>query len=560
MAPRKARDCRNNSVTSFAEQGEYIWIGTFDGLNRWNGSNGRFDLTLGQVDGLADDMVMALATRGDELWVGTMSGGVNLIRDGEVIDHFEHEPLDPTTISGNAVSDILVDDRDRVWLTTWGGGVSQYLGEGRFERYPDPSVSSGGFSDLRAVAIEQAPDGRLWVATDGGGVVILDPETGRTEALRYRPDDPAGLSSDNVISLRYAAETMWVGTRDRGLNRYQAEHGEFIRYTKTDGLASDAVYGILEDHKRNLWISGGKGLSVLNPETGEFTTYDATHGLQSDDFNSGAFLKLADGSFLFGGNNGFNAFDPALIKGNTFVPPIVVTEFTKFNEPVSLPDKPIFNASEIELAYDDFVIGFEFSAMDFTAPEKNRYQYKLEGFDRDWVDAKPGARQVTYTNLDPGSYRFRVRGSNNDGVWNLEGASVDVAMSPPLWATWWAYLGYLGLGLIALYQVQKANERRLRRDAEKALQRTTPAVHRVTRGGNGLRPDCRCQQEFDVREQCDRPDSRPVSGTIGRPLYFVVTVYRYCRRQPRASRSRTGRSLARRGQQVFATASPSPPK
>lgn len=464
--PEEGHRLSNNSVTSFAEVGKDIYIGTFDGLNRWNGNTGKFDLVLDSRTDLTEDMVMSLDSRGDELWVGTMSGGVNIVRDGVVVDSFVHRVGDDTSLSGNAVSDILVDSKGDVWLTTWGGGVSLYLGDGRFRRYPDPRVPDGEFSDLRAVAIEEAPDGRMWIATDGGGVVILDPETARTEHLRLDEDDPAGLGSDNVISLLYASGSMWVGTRDRGISRYRQDTGDFEHFTKTDGLASDAVYGMLEDDRGNLWISGGKGLSVLQPSTGEFATYDATHGLQSDDFNSGAYLELADGSFLFGGNNGFNAFDPALIKGNTYVPPIVVTEFSKFNEPFSL-DNPIFGADEIEIDYDDFVIGFEFSAMDFTAPEKNRFQYRLEGFDRDWVEARPGTRSVTYTNLDPGHYRFHVRGSNNDGVWNLRGASIGLMVRPPIWATWWAYLGYLCLGLFALYQVQKANERRLRRDAEK---------------------------------------------------------------------------------------------
>lgn len=463
---REGYGLSSNAITSFAEIAGDVWVGTFNGLNRWDKETRTFDLVLTRENGLADNMIMSLHADGDELWVGTMSGGVTIVKGDEVIANFEHDPADNETISSNAVPAILKDSKDRIWLTTYGGGVNRYLGNGKFARYPEAGNPRSKFSDLRAIDIEEAPDGRLWVATDGGGVVILDADTGDTESLRYEPDNPAGLSSDNVISMRYEGGTMWIGTRDSGLNRYLPETRSFVRYTKGDGLASDAVYGMLADSNGDLWISGGKGLSVLKLETGEFMTYDATHGLQSDDFNSGAYLRLSDGSFLFGGNNGFNAFDPAHIRGNTYVPPIVVTEFSKFNEPYALPS-PIYRSNKVELNYDDFVIGFEFAAMDFTAPKKNRYQYRLEGFDRDWVDAKSGAHQVTYTNLDSGEYTFKVRGSNNDGVWNEVGAEVEVIVNPPIWATWWAYLLYLVLGLAVLYQIQKANELRLRREAEK---------------------------------------------------------------------------------------------
>jgi PAS domain S-box-containing protein len=461
-----AIDLASDSVTSFAETDSAIWIGTLGGLSKWSKLTGEYELSMQSIDGLSDDTVMSLASHGNEIWAGTISSGVNVIRGDRVVEHHSHDPLDTNSVSANAITSIMVDQRGDTWLSTYGGGVNRYLGEGRFQRFPADQSPEKQFASLRAIDIAQAPDGRLWIATDGGGVVVLDPDSGATEIIRHVPGDPASLSGDNVITVAFARGTMWVGARDSGLNRYAPESGGFIHYSKADGLASDAVYGILEDADGRLWISGGQGLSMLNADTDEFTSYDTTHGLQSNDFSSGSSLKLADGSLLFGGDNGFNAFDPNQISRNTYVPPIVITEFTKFNEPFSLPT-PIHNSRDLALNYDDFVIGFEFAAMDYTAPEKNRYQYMLSGFDRDWVDAKSGTNQVTYTNLDSGSYTFRIRGSNNDGVWNEEGASVNLVVKPPPWETWWAYLVYLGLGIGVLYQAQKANERRLRREAEK---------------------------------------------------------------------------------------------
>lgn len=456
----------SNSITSFAEGTEGdIWIGTFDGINKWDSERNRFQSYTADSIDFSDDRVMSLLVHEGQLWAGTMAGGVHIIENGELVDIYANDPQDSYSIKSNAISKIYRDSNGQIWLTTFGGGVERYLGDGRFEHFPKEENPAGEFTALTAGDLVEAPDGNFWIATNGGGIVVLDPDNGNTFSFTHDPADPKSLSSDNVISLLRTEEAIWVGTLDRGINRYDPKTGEFDRYTKADGLASDAVYGILEDGQGRMWISGGKGLSVLDVDTGRFTTYDSTHGLQSDDFNSGAYLKLSDGSFLFGGNNGFNVFEPEKIKGNNYVPPIRLTKVTKFNKPVEL-EKPVYEIDSLEVEYGDSVIGFEFAAMDFTAPEKNRYQYKLEGFDRDWVSAGK-SRQVTYTNLDPGEYQFRVRGSNNDRVWNEEGVSLDLAVLPPIWATWWAYCAYAAITFIVLYQLYRANERRLRHEAER---------------------------------------------------------------------------------------------
>ncbi len=457
---------QQSPVSSFveADNGD-VYIGTFAGLNRWNAETAKMEILSSSELGLSDNRVMSLFINGDELWAGTIAGGVNIIRDGKVQIVYKTIENDANSISANAVSRIYRDSLGRIWLTTWGGGVNRYLGNGRFKRYPDVTNPYGAFNDLRALDIIEAADGNLWIATDGGGVTVLDPDSGDTMSFRHDKGDPSTLSSDNVISLLKTDETIWVGTRDRGMNRYDPATGKFRRYSKSQGLASDSVYGMLEDGAGHIWVSGGKGLSVLDPATDTFQHYDSTHGLQADDFNSGAHLKMSDGSFIFGGNNGFNAFDPSKIRRNQYMPPIRITSFSKFNKVFDLPE-PIDQTDRIELEYSDFVIGFQFSALDYTAPEKNRFKYMLEGFDPDWVESDRG-RQATYTNLDAGEYVFRVKGSNNDGVWNEEGTSVRLIVHPPLWATWWAYLFYGLIIVFVLYQLLQINTRRQRREAEK---------------------------------------------------------------------------------------------
>jgi PAS domain S-box-containing protein len=457
----------SSSISSFAEvsNGD-VWIGTFAGLNRWDESEAKLEALSSDMLGLSDTRVMSLAIQGKALWAGTMSGGVNIIENDLVVATHTTDPHDANSISSNAVSRIYNDSRGQIWLTTYGGGVNKYLGDGKFKRYPDVTNPYGAFSDLRALDILEAGDGTFWIATDGGGVTVLDPESGDTLTFRHKPDDKTTLSSDNVISLLKTQDTIWVGTRDRGMNRYNVLTGAFKRYSKGQGLASDSVYGMLEDGEGRIWISGGKGLSVLDPRTDTFLHYDSTHGLQADDFNSGAYLKLTDGSFLYGGNNGFNAFSPERIRRNEYAPPVRLTSFSKFNKVFELPE-PIYETNEIELDYTDFVIGFEFSALDYTAPEKNRFQYMLDGFDPEWVELSGGARQATYTNLDAGEYIFRLRGSNNDGVWSEKGEQVRLIVSPPLWATWWAYAVYVLVTVIAVFQLAQVNARRQRREVEK---------------------------------------------------------------------------------------------
>ena len=455
---------KSDATTAFADgYADSVWLGTLGGLHKWDGETSSFSHFSTENSGLSDNRVMSLATSESQLWVGTMAQGLNLFEGEELIAVMQHDSLDPQSISSDAISSILIGDDNELWVGTYGSGVNLYIGGGRFKRYPEPDNQKGQFSDLRimdTIIVDQ----ELWIATDGGGVIVLDPVSGNTQIFAHSAEDPASISSNYTTTLLSHNGSVWIGTRDNGLNQFNLETQSFKSIGRTQGLASDYVYGILPAPSGELWISGGKGISVLNPETGAVQVYDSTHGLQGDDFNSGAYLKLADGTFLFGGNNGFNAFTPESIVRNNYIPPIQITKFLKFNKQIIL-ERPIYLTKSLELNHQDSVFGFEFAAMDYTAPHKNRFRYRLEGFDRDWTEAE--THQVTYTNLDPGNYRFSVQGSNNDGVWNEVGTYVDIIVHPPIWATWWAYAIYLAVGLVVLRQLLEANQARLQREAEK---------------------------------------------------------------------------------------------
>ena len=458
-------DTQSNNITSFVDESNgNVWIGTLAGLIRWDASIGQLISLDSNSMGLSDSRVMSLGYHKGEVWVGTMTGGVNVIDASKVVRVYSNVPGDPESISSNAITRFYSDRKGRLWVATYGGGVNLYLGDGKFRRYPE----LGGdhmFSDLRCMDIVEAEDGRFWITTQGGGVVILDAESGYVDHLKNDPKNKASIPSNEVLPLLSTTEGIWIGSVNRGLSFYDFETEQVTRYSKKDGLAGDSVYGLLLDEQGNIWASGGRGLTSFNPDSLEFKIFDTSHGLQSSDFNSGAYAKFGDGSLAFGGNNGFNVFYPKRIRVNTFVPPVRITNFKKFNKSVEF-DSPLHAIKQIELGHDESVIGFEFSALDFTAPDKNLYRYKLDGFDRDWVQ-HTGSREVTYTNLDAGEYVFRVQGSNNDGYWNLEGASLAVSVKPAPWLTWWAYSVYAALLVFSFYLMLRYNSARLQRDAER---------------------------------------------------------------------------------------------
>ncbi|MDZ7332697.1 MAG: histidine kinase, partial [candidate division KSB1 bacterium] len=216
----------------------------------------------------------------------------------------------------------------------------------------------------------------------------------------------------------------------------------FRAYAQKDGLPSNIVYGILEDDAGNLWLSTTNGLCQFNPQTGMIKNYYKENGLQSDQFNYNAYLKTRDGQMLFGGINGVTAFYPQQIQQNTFIPPVVITDFKIFNKPVPIGgEHPILTqdisqTQAIKLSYQHSVFSFEFVALNYAIPEQNQYAYKMDGFESDW-NYVGNRRFATYTNLDPGTYTFRVKAANNDGVWNETGTAIEITITPPFWKTLW---------------------------------------------------------------------------------------------------------------------------
>ncbi len=310
--------------------------------------------------------------------------------------------------------------------------------------YPYP-IAPTNFPYKSLQAIWQADNGIFWLGTTAG-LLRFDPVNKSWKVFKNAPADSTSISFDLIFSLCpdpiKPNKYLWTGTSGGGLNCFDMETGKAIRYSVKNGLANDVVYGILSDNDGNLWMSTNNGLSKLSKDRRTFYNYNVNNGLQGNEFNRNAFCKTKDGTLFFGGVNGFNYFDPYDLDRNNIPPNIVITDFKIGNKPVTIHNekklltKSVEFTDKIVLDYSDNMISFEFAAMDFMQPSKNLYQYKMEGFDKDWIYSGT-ARSATYTNLDPGTYTFYVKGSNSDGVWNDTGTSIQLIILPPWYMTWW---------------------------------------------------------------------------------------------------------------------------
>ena len=375
------------------------------------------------------------------LWVGC--GDCGLVRFDERtgrFKHYRHNPDDPHSLISDNVYTIYGDRNGQIW-------VGQQYGISRFDPATDRFTNYRPVPDNPASLansvwiIYQDRSGTLWLGTWGGALIRFDDKT--ETFVTYMPDsrDPHRLNGAGIIAIHEdRTGTLWVGTFD-GLYRYNRQSGTFARYTESHGLPSSSIRCIQEDGTGRLWLSTHKGISRFDPKLETFRNYDVSDGLQSNEFSDGCY-QSRDGEIFFGGSNGFNAFFPENIRDNPYVPPVVITSFKIFNKPVPIGAKSVLKKAipyvdSLTLSYRDNVFSFEFAALSYANSHKNRYRYKLENFEPGWNEVGSKQRLATYTNLDPGRYVFRVQGSNSDGVWNEEGVSLPILITPPWWRTNW---------------------------------------------------------------------------------------------------------------------------
>ncbi|MBI3194374.1 MAG: hypothetical protein HYZ34_07925 [Ignavibacteriae bacterium] len=467
--PNNPNSLSHNSVWCFLEDAKKnLWVGTEGGVSVFS-PDGSLE-TMYKYDGknsgsLSFDVAVTMCQdRKGNIWVGTRGGGLNLFNEqNKTFLRIQEDTSNANGLSSNQTIVSYEDKSGTMWFGTDGGGLIKMLPvdgdikkeELKFVTYRNNPADTTSISNDVIGFIYEDTSGSFWIGTIGGGLNKMNRTNGTFIRFQHNPTDSTGLSNNIVTSVYEGADArlpdgqgiLWIGT-GAGLNRFDPVTQQFNHYTEADGLPNDFIYGILPDDDGNLWLSTNRGISrfiIANLNLREerqmlrkrFRNFDIYDGLQGYEFNANAYYRSSSGELFFGGPNGFNRFFPNRIQDNQHIPSVVITSFRRLDKQEEhwIPRAE----ASVELLHTDYFFSFEFAALDFTNPIRNQFQYLMEGFDRFWIEA--GSRRfVTYTNLDAGTYIFRVRGSNNDGVWNERGASVTVIINPPFWQTWWFIL------------------------------------------------------------------------------------------------------------------------
>jgi len=453
-------------LSMLVDRNGYYWIGTrTGGLNKFDYSKKNFVFYSNNPSNansvISNSIQSLLEDRAGNIWIGTFSSGLDVLNPQTgTISHYTNNPSDPGSISDNRIYSLVEDKLGNIWIGTYGGGLNKLdRATGKFLRYQFKENDSTSISSNATWSLELDDEGNLWIGTFGGGVNVLNLNNQKFNYYKNNPDNSTSIADDNIIRIfKDSKGNMWIGTT-KGLSRYSKEKRSFKNYDEKDGLANNFIYGIEEDDSGNLWLSTNNGISKFNPETEAFKNYYVQDGLQGNEFNQNAFAKdYKTGRLLFGGPNGFNVFNPDDVKENSYIPPVVYTSYTRYNSDDE-EGKPIFERGisakdSILLTYKDNIVTLQFAALSYYNNSQNRYRYKLEGFNENWIQLGSN-NTVTFTNLSPGDYNLIVTGSNNDGLWNDEGKSLFIEVTPPWWRTNIAYAIYVITFLSLLYGMRR---------------------------------------------------------------------------------------------------------
>lgn len=438
----------NKIISTIIEDSDgNLWIGTEGGgLNFYNVKTGIFDYyqhNEKNANSISNNNVKSIIrTRNGDFWIGTHGGGLNFLNPKikpYKFENYVNDVDDVNSISNNRVISLYEDYQNNIWIGTSGGGLNVMdVFTKNITRIADPS---GTISNL-VYDISKTADKDILLIAGDKGLVKLNIKTHKFVKINYKNDKYIYDFNTTVSVVEDASKNLWIATEGDGLYYYNSTSNESIKYGISEGLPNEVIYGILPLDSNTLWLSTNHGLSKMNIKTNEFKNLDVSDGLINDEFNFGSFVKLKNGNLMFGGTSGIDYFNPNKIEDNKFIPPVSITEILVNNKPF-LPED--LQANKMTLTHDQNVFGFHFIALSYSQPNKNKYAYKLEGFDKDWIYIGNN-KSATYTNLDAGTYVFKVKASNNHGLWNEEGASFLVNIRPAPWQTWWAYLLY---GLVA---------------------------------------------------------------------------------------------------------------
>jgi signal transduction histidine kinase/ligand-binding sensor domain-containing protein len=463
-----------------------LWFTMYGiGLLRLNRETGKYTIYRSDLNdpdnSLLDNFVWTVnESRDGTIWIGSHSGLNALNPDTEQFIHYQMDGSnadDPYNLGGGAAGYTLEDSQGYLWIAMSTGVDCLDRSTGIFTHYRHDPKDPNSLSDPNVSYIYESQAGELWLGMYEGGLSKLDRETGQFTHFHHDPLNPQSISSDEVLVITQDhTGRMWLGTNE-GLNLFDPQSGTATHYTVKDGLPNDVIYGIVEDDQGYLWLSTNYGLSRFDPNKGNFHNYDYNDGLQANEFNSLAFGKTRAGEIIFAGINGTNIFQPAEIQNNDYLPPIVLTQLTQGGEPVKI-EQASDGLSKVTLYWPHNYFEFAFTALSYSNPEKNKYAYKLDNFDQDWISSG-SYNFARYTNLPGGTYTLQIKGSNNDGLWNETGTAITVAVIPPIWQTWWfralAVILVVG-GVFAVYRLRMRSMESYNRDLQRQVDERTKKI------------------------------------------------------------------------------------
>jgi ligand-binding sensor domain-containing protein/signal transduction histidine kinase len=439
-----------STIALMTDTSANVWVGT-DGGGAYIFSRSKRDLEqvksqTGKKPVFYDDQITAIAKESGKIWIGTKTSGLHLIDQTSGVFALKQyiRKNDSTGISNNQVNSILVDRDGFLWIGTSDGlnkkSLPDQFGREYFLVYKKSFSDTKGLSDNHITCLYQDHKGFIWIGTYSGGLNRLNPATGLIEQFIKEANDPKSIGSNTINTIfEDHFGILWIGTSGGGLNMLNSDNKSFRHFTVREGLPGNDIMSILEDHSGRLWIGTTKGLSKFDPLNDQIVNFDLKDGILSDGFQRSAATIDRYGWMYFGTDMGLIYFYPDEITLNPHKPEIIITKFTFLKDNV-WADSEFFmsqhNAREnaIVLEYDKNIFSVEFAAMDFTYPERNQFEYKIEGLHSNWIP-KGNKRTITVTNLEPGKYVFRVRGTNNDGLMNEKGIAFNIEVKPPFWRT-----------------------------------------------------------------------------------------------------------------------------
>jgi methyl-accepting chemotaxis protein/ligand-binding sensor domain-containing protein len=433
-------------ISMFEDSKGRIWIGTGGGgLNLFDKKNQTFTHFTAETHGFSSNVITAINenSKGD-LMLGTWNGGFMLFNPDN--HYLKIINKDNSNLPGSSVWAIEVDKNGRAWLGILGSNSTSYYDpiENKISNF-EKLNNAKPVIEAQIMSMMKDSKGNIWCGTGGGGVYLNQIDEGKMTVFKNDPNNTNTIA-DNVCMTLFedSKGSIWMGTSNRGISIYNPKTKTFNHINKSNGLPSDAIWGIQEDKSNTFWISTSYGISHFNPKDSTYTNFDEDDGLQSNEFKYNSTMMDKEGYIYMGGVAGLNVFKPEDIKKNQFIPPVYITDFRIYNKPIPIGinnsplTKHISETKKLVLNYKQNVFSFTFVALNYTATNKNKYKYKMIGFDEEYVEATE-SRTANYMNLPPGEYTFHVKGSNNDGVWNEEGAKIDITITPPWWQTWWFY-------------------------------------------------------------------------------------------------------------------------